>query len=333
MTPVSSPADDFYVRDRQGSILTCSSSDGLKERERRTLSDLMLQRNWAEARQRLASAAHEHEIYERIPMPYTSNDVSHALLLHFACALRPLPPASFVRFLIKLHPDAARVQEDMWGLLPLHFAANLSQGESKNLRDEFDRIDGDDEVTLSSVPLVALERLSFNQKCIISSLVDAFPDSLAVKDGFSGMLPIHIAASTTSSHCNWLTSNAASILEMFIQKCPESVDVLDDYGESPRDIAWRNATFNCLRCRVRGRYVASVHGRCPHVEHPQSGKTNPLLRQDFDWLFESRTIRCLPDDTKALTYRYVFPFTFPAFHLYLLKNTSLTRSIVVATCS
>jgi len=280
------------------SELRWSGTSGIEERERQGLSDLILQRKWSEARQRLASEAHEHEIYESVPMSYTSQDTSRALPLHLACALRPLPPASFVRFLIKLHREAARVPEDTWGLLPMHFAVNMACNEL-DLSEEFDLIDWDEETTFEGTASEALERAAFNQRCIITSLVRAYPEALARKERFSGMLPLHIAATTESSHCNSPTSNAISILEMLIQKCPASVDVMDDWGETPRDIAWRNATFNCLRCRVSGRYIASDHGRCPHVALQNKGKANPLLRRHFDCHYEPHSSRFV-DDMKTL---------------------------------
>lgn len=287
----SSPTDELGWNDANGRTA---------ERERSTLTDLILQRNWSEARQRLASEEHEHEIYECVPMTFASHDTSHALPLHLACALRPLPPSSFIRFLLKLHPDAARFQEETWGLLPIHFAANISHSkERRNVCFDFDLTGTDNELLLAGNALDTRERFAFNQKCIITSLVDAYPDSLGVKERFNGMLPIHIAASTASSEYHPLTSNVVYILELLIQKCPTSVDVMDDWGETPKDIAWRNATFNCLRCRVGGRFLASDHGRCPHVVPPRQGKTNPLLRQGFDCLFPFQ--ESFSEDTKATT--------------------------------
>lgn len=295
---VREPAHQVHFATRSTSDHCSRHGNDIEEGGTTTLSDLILQRNWAGARQRLASESHEHEIYERIPIPFTSQDTSHALPLHLACAVRPLPPVSFVRFLIKLHPDAARVQEKAWGLLPIHFAANMAR-EEQNLHDASNHIDLDDEATFAGGAPDARERAAFNQRCIVSCLVDAYPGSLHTKEKFSGMLPIHVAASTATSRYSSLTSNAISILEILIQKCPASVEVLDDWSETPRDIAWRNATFNCLRCRVRGRYIVSVHGRCPHVVPPDQGKANPLLREDFACYFETHD-KCA-DDIKTLT--------------------------------
>ena len=276
--------------------LSWNSAMGIDERERRTLSDLILQRKWAAARTRLASPKHQHEIQERIPIPFSSQESFHALPLHLACALRPLPPASFVRFIIKLHPPATKVREKTWGLLPLHFAVNMGYAEGC-FHDDLDLDDFDDGASSFAGATDTRERAAFNQRCIVSSLVEAYPDSLVVQEKFSGMLPIHIAASTASSHYNSLTSNAVSIIELLIKRCPISVEVKDDWGETPREIAWRNATFNCLRCRVRGRYIASDHGRCPHVAQLNEGKVNPLLRKELLCPFEMNS----PDDTKTLT--------------------------------
>ena len=279
-------ANPFYSRGHDADNVAkeqCSSKDTEGREEGSTLSELMLQRNWSEARQRLASEAHEHEIYKRLSIPYTSGDISYALPLHLACALRPLPPASFVRFLIKLYPDGTRVEEEMWGLLPIHFAANMFHKE-EDLTEDYDIIALDDETTLPGSASDAMERTAFNQRCIITALVKAYPESLLRKERFSGMLPIHIAAATSPSRYDSLTSNDIITLEMIIQKCPPSLAIMDDWGETPTDIAWRTATFSCLRCRVRGRYIALDHGRCPHVVAlPNKGKAcNPLLRRDFD---------------------------------------------------
>lgn len=258
-----------------------------------TLSELILARNWTKARQRLASEEHEHEIHEPIPVWHSSQDESHALPLHLACSLRELPPVSFIRFMLKLHPEAARVREKTWGLLPIHFAVNLSH----NNGHLFDLVESDEESVTAARVLEARERAACNQRLIIASLVDVFPDSLLVKEKFGGMLPIHIAASTLSS-CDSLL--AVPILGMLIQKSPTSVQVMDDSNETPRDIAWRNTTFNCLRCRLRGRYVAADHGRCPHVVQPPTdcgdANVNPLLRLDIEFDLQDKH----GDDIKTL---------------------------------
>ena len=295
---VRKPAHRFNPRDKNE---TTRPNARLSWRDKsvaieETLSELILARNWTKARQRLASEEHEHEIHEQIPIWHSSQDTSHALPLHLACSLRELPPVSFIRFLLKLHPKAARVREKTWGLLPIHFAVNLSHNNGQL----FDLVESDEESVTATRVLEARERAVYNQRCIIASLVDAFPDSLLVKEKFGGMLPIHIAASTVSS-CDSLLTGNTSILELLIQKSPTSVQVMDDSGETPRDIAWRNTTFNCLRCRLRGRYVAADHGRCPHVVQPPADRgdanVNPLLRLDIEFDLQDKH----GDDIKTLT--------------------------------
>ncbi len=294
---VREPAHRYPLdKDENAPIVRISWRDESEAIEE-TLSELILARNWIKARQRLASEEHEHEIYEEIPILHSSHDTSHALPLHLACSLRELPPASFIRFLLKLHPKAARIREKTWGLLPIHFAVNLSHSNG----ELFDLVESDEESFTATRVSEAKELAVYNQRCIIASLVDAFPDSLLVKENFDGMLPIHIAASTVPSCHSLLTGNTLSILELLIQKSPTSVQVMDDSGETPRDVAWRNATFNCLQCRLRGRYVAADHGRCPHVVQPAAGRhdanVNPLLRLDIEFDLQDKH----GDDIKTLT--------------------------------
>jgi hypothetical protein len=268
--------------------------NNVDRRQRTKLSDLVCQRKWAEARDRLASESGRHDIREMISIPFLSQYLCHALPLHLACALRPLPPASFVRLLIELYPDAVKVKEETWGMLPLHFAVKMSQYGQGGQESTVDLVDLWNEgykfsLNDASNPLERQrERTSFNQRRIVTTLVEAYPESLWSKERFSGMLPIHIACSTASSQYESLTSNAAETLEMLARWCPGSIAVQDDRGETPRDVAWRNATFNCLRCKGRGRYIASVHGRCPHVAPSSKGVANPMLREDLECYLEAQ---------------------------------------------
>jgi hypothetical protein len=195
-----------------------------------------------------------------------------------------------VKLLIDLYRDAVKVKEETWGMLPLHFAVNMSQNihDSTLDLDDLDLDDVSDEEYKFSVDKKSSprerrqEHVFFNQRQIITYLVDACPESLLSKERFSGMLPIHVACSTAFSQYESLASNAAQTLEMLARRCPGSIAVQDDRGETPRDVAWRNATFNCRRCMGRGRYIASVHGRCPHVAPSSKGVVNPLLREDLE---------------------------------------------------
>jgi hypothetical protein len=253
-------------------------------RKRAKLSDLICQRKWAEARDRLSSETGRREVRETISIPFLSPDMCRALPLHLSCALRPLPPASFVQLLIDLYRDAVEVKEETWGMLPLHFAVNMSHshGDHESTLDKFS-------LSGKSNPLKRQrERTSSNQRRIITYLVDAYPGSLLSKERFSGMLPIHIASSTASSQSESFTSNTAQTLEMLARRCPVSITMQDDLGETPRDVAWRNVTFNCLRCKGRGRYIASVHGRCPHVAQSIKGVANPLLQEDLECYVETQ---------------------------------------------
>jgi hypothetical protein len=198
-----------------------------------------------------------------------------------------------VELLIEIYPDAVRAKEETWGFLPLHFAVNMGQISQDGLQLDLDLVVLWDEAYVSlndrAGPLERRrERASFNQRRIVTYLVDAYPESLWSKEGFSGMLPIHIACSTATSQYESLTSNAAQTLETLARRCPGSTAVQDDWGETPRDVAWRDATFNCLRCRVRGRYISSVHGRCPHVAQSGRGVANLLLREDLECYLEAQ---------------------------------------------
>ena len=98
------------------STVTATSSSS----SRPNLSQLMKQRQWQLIPPRLAK--HPQEASRLIFLPQVPKGM---LPLHFACAIRPLPPPQIVKLLLEVYPEAVTEPEANWGMLPLHLAVDL----------------------------------------------------------------------------------------------------------------------------------------------------------------------------------------------------------------
>mmetsp|Transcript_23008 Transcript_23008/g.53369 ORF Transcript_23008/g.53369 Transcript_23008/m.53369 type:complete len:298 (-) Transcript_23008:236-1129(-) len=277
------------------------------------------ERNWDAATARLWTHASRGEVRQECSLSM-SGSLHGAFPLHLACSMRPLPPASFVRQLLLLYPEAVSIAEKMWGFLPLHLACSLTPwwSSSSSLNgDLFPALgcggssyfsSSDDDSSFDSCPFDEVMsdassadvhgKAMFNdQTQIIEMLVKADPWTVRVPEHFGGMLPIHIVAATTSSRLGTLYESELVVMNLLLDRYPESVHVLDARGDTPSTLAAREVVLKCPCCYDSMGLVDEEQGKeCPHVEH--SPRLNPLLLKSREQMFDL-------DLTSLQTDRYV----------------------------
>lgn len=122
------------------------------------LQTLIKRKAWKFAIKRLAEHPMEAMRYQSVPLYEMSvasdDDSQRALPIHHAMTLHP--PSIVVEKIIKAYPDCARMIDEKYGRLPLHFGCIDSAGVN-----------------------------------CLSVLVKAFPEGAMVKDNSGGRLPLH----------------------------------------------------------------------------------------------------------------------------------------------
>ena len=102
--------------------IQCLLVKNSKRSKMTVLSALIWEGQWNLALCRLKSNQFRYEARQEIELPFGNSD---GLPLHLACVMRPWPPAAFLRILLGSYPEACRIRQKSWGLLPLHLASDL----------------------------------------------------------------------------------------------------------------------------------------------------------------------------------------------------------------
>lgn len=206
------------------------------------LSDKLWERDYKTVEARILS--HPEEVSTMIDMPASQEPVQ-GFPLHLACAMRPLPPLSIVQLLLSVYPQAAAKPESQWNMLPLHFAANLSQQAA--FQDDLHHVR------------------------LVETLLVAHPDARMAQELCQGRTPLHLAAcSTVQTIEGMIPSTSHAILQLLL---PPTMDdqalkalwMSDFAGDSAHQIARCNSSFMTL---------SSSGG----VEAELGWKMNPLLQ-------------------------------------------------------
>jgi len=217
------------TKDLDATLSTFSASLICSTTPKTLLRDYLLDRDYERLLSRLKT--HPEEATRKIDLTVSPSDANsvnssgedpiiEGTPLHLACAMRPLPPVSVLKALLRAHPEAANQVESKWGMLPLHFAVNLSYQNHDTSRD-------DDDDDASQVRVVRL-------------LLFANPKALGVKETFQGRTPLQLAAATTlQSVGGKIPPVSASVLEILLYHAPcmDSLGGTDKNGETAFDIA------------------------------------------------------------------------------------------------
>jgi len=189
------------------------SVETAKKKDITTLSDLIINRKWKVARERMAS--HPEEVSEEISLRCFAGGNCKGLPLHLACSMRPLPPPSFTTSLMSYFPAASSTKERLWGMLPLHFACmRIKEDDGRNINNAI---------------------LNANRHVFaVDSLIKANPQAVRSRESFQGKLPIHMAAASYSSGPSY-----PQVVKTLARAYPQSMHEKDYYGETPLDIARR----------------------------------------------------------------------------------------------
>ena len=266
-----------------------------------TLSTLIWEGRWEQALERLSCVSTRREAIEEIHLPCFQSGTCQGLALHLACAMRPLPPTTLIEQLIQAFPAAVTLPMKQWGLLPLHLICDMryirrfgkSTGSSSG--DDMPRLaslssessDSEQQLELEgSKPLLkgaSEDSNSTSHDEIVALLLKCYPDGLHVQDSFNGMLPIHIAASTTQSENGIVSETLVVMLELLLKAAPTTKKVLDNNGNSPVDLAWGQSRFECYHCNHKGNFPC----KCPHLQSVPMKSFHPLLREQICKLMAS----------------------------------------------
>ena len=251
------------------------------------LSNMIWNGQWDQATLRLKT--HSQEVRQQVNLTCFDHDNGNnskidknnkyncqGLPLHLACSMRPLPPLSFLKFLLDAYPEAVSNRRNAFGILPLHLLCDLTTTSSNSDNDE--RRGG------ATLPHEKHDNNVFDLQPpasmvhAIKLVVSAHPDALYIAEFQLGMLPLHIAASSTRS-TNGIISDPiqAQTLQFLYDKAPSAATVPDQSQCTPVLLAWRHAHFSCDRC---GHDQASMPCAClePATKSTNSDSNlHPLL--------------------------------------------------------
>ena len=197
------------------------------EKNSTVLSECLLNRNYDTMTARLEM--YPQEASQEIILSEDDAAVSKGLPLHLACAMRPLPPLSIFEVLLEANPKAASQPETKWGLLPLHFAVNLSHqhehDDSKN---------------------------AWHQAQVTRLLLSAYPAALNSKETCQGRTALHLAASSTPQSIDGRVPEAsANLLQVLILHPASTTEALwgtDAAGETAYDMAQQASKSSTTVC-------------------------------------------------------------------------------------
>ena len=190
------------------------------------LSNFILERNWKVATKSIMD--HPHEISKEVTLRCFPGGNCKGLPLHLACAMRPLPPTSFIALLINEFPGATSRREIQWGMLPLHFACMHIKEEQKIVIESEKRslIEQDKEEDYA----IKVNR----HVSLIEYLIETYPEAVQTKESFEGKLPIHLATAAYTSGPSY-----PQVVQTLACAYPQSLNERDNCGETPIDIATR----------------------------------------------------------------------------------------------
>lgn len=193
------------------------------------LSYLIEARNWGKASDRLKDFPEEAST--EIIINCFQSGACKGLPLHLACTLRPLPPSSFLLFLISFYPSAVSRKEFIWGMLPLHFAV-MPLKEYWNIEES-----RKDMYVNNYSELQKVER----HTKFVQLLVNFFPEGLSTVETFHGKLPIHIATSAYAKGFSYV-----EVVRLLANQYPESIYIQDYCGETPLALAYKLELYHKL---------------------------------------------------------------------------------------
>jgi hypothetical protein len=214
--------------------------------------------------------------------------------------------------LIDAFPEAARIPERTWGMLPLHLVADLrfqrrTGGRKDQCGNEVFDVDLDSTESSSSSTLSAAdadeehnmegkldqshgtdtkdkshhdETRTIEHDCspaahhgkVVELVLAAFPEGVQSREKLNGMIPLHIAACTGYSHNGLVSETSFVVLELLLHDAPETMLTKDDWGHTAVFIAWQETVFHCALCGPQR------SSRCPHVWSLPRRFINPLFR-------------------------------------------------------
>ena len=263
------------------------------------LSKMIWEGRWDQARSWLSSQKRRHEAWQEVKLPGSSVDACYGLPLHLACAMRPSPPPSFVKYLIEVYPEGVRCRQKITGLLPLHLISDLrsasrtgikttaSTSSSQVFRKEsyknLPRLaslsveSSDSEGKESHAPTGDEETDTMARGEILQILLNSYPAGLYARETSKGMIPLHIAASTGRSENGAVSDTTMLVLEMLLNHAPVTLKTLDRAGNSAVDLAWREAKFLCYHCG----HFGGDPCWCPQMATAAETDRNPLLRAEI----------------------------------------------------
>jgi hypothetical protein len=106
-------------------------------------------------------------------------------------------------------------------------------------------------------------------------IAKTYPEAIYAREEVNGMLPLHIAASTAQSENGVVNPTSSAVIELLLKYAPHTKILLDRYGDTPVDLAWREASFCCYKCG-NGRIGPCL---CKNVLSVPEENLHPLLRE------------------------------------------------------
>ena len=288
-----------------GNTQHCIPSKGSNKQSKLTvLSTLIWEGRWELALKRLKSTQYRHEAWQEIDLPCFPSGKYEGMPLHLASAMRPLPPASFIQELLGAFPEACRIRQTSWELLPLHLASDLSNHQmtgcalESTLAKTLDSYEKESNSKIIEETLPKLVLMNSNSepvqiRCsvleasrsmyeyanhakIVDMLLKNYSQSIFARENISGMLPLHIAALTASSENGIVSATSSVVLDILLKAAPETRVLVDGYGDTPIHLAWREARFCCYQCGNKGPCLCQKHKLSVPKRY-----IHPLLRDEL----------------------------------------------------
>jgi hypothetical protein len=116
-----------------------------------------------------------------------------------------------------------------------------------------------------------------NHAEIVRMLLKNYPESTHARENINGMLPLHIAGSTARSENGVVSATSSVVIEILLKTSPETKGLMDGYGDTPIDLAWREARFCCYKCGNK----ANGPCLCKNTLSVPRKYLHPLLREEI----------------------------------------------------